>query len=205
MRQQGLRILNYLDYWLVCARSEEQCQHHVSLLVHHIQALEKSRLNPSQVTQFLGMVLDSRASFQSGWRGSTLGLVIWHRLISTDTSQEGWGAVHKGCGISERWRGSWTAQHLNVMELRAILLALQHFLPRLQGHHVLVRTDSTAAATYINRQGWLSPPLLCKLLDGTPWELPVRRDLLSQAGGSLFHPFPQGLQLWAWPLRRQGS
>ncbi|KAJ8375887.1 hypothetical protein SKAU_G00064670 [Synaphobranchus kaupii] len=43
------------------------------------------------------------------------------------------------------------------------------------------------------------------LLDETPWELPVRRDLLSQAGGSMFHPFPQGLQLCAWPLRGQGS
>lgn len=46
---------------------------------------------------------------------------------------------------------------------------------------------------------WFSdiPPLL----DGTPWELPVRRDLLSQAQGTLYHPFPQGLRLWAWPLR----
>ena len=46
---------------------------------------------------------------------------------------------------------------------------------------------------------WFSdiPPLL----DGTPWELPVRRDLLSQAQGALVHSFPQGLKLWAWPLR----
>lgn len=43
---------------------------------------------------------------------------------------------------------------------------------------------------------WVTP-----LLDGTPWKLPVRRDLLSQAQGTLFHPFPQGLNLWAWPLR----
>lgn len=43
---------------------------------------------------------------------------------------------------------------------------------------------------------WVTP-----LLHGTPWKLPVRRDLLSQAQGTLFHPFPQGLNLWAWPLR----
>lgn len=46
---------------------------------------------------------------------------------------------------------------------------------------------------------WFSniPPLL----HGTPLELPIRRDLLSQAQDKLFHPVPQGLKLWAWPLR----
>lgn len=36
-RQQGLRILNYLDEWLVCAASQEQCRCHVALLLEHIQ------------------------------------------------------------------------------------------------------------------------------------------------------------------------
>ena len=37
---------------------------------------------------------------------------------------------------------------------------------------------------------WFSdiPPLL----DGNPWKLPVRRDLLSQGQGTLFHSFPKG-------------
>ena len=43
------------------------------------------------------------------------------------------------------------------------------------------------------------------LLDGTPWELPTRPDLLSQGLGKLYHPFPQGLRLWAWPLRGSSS
>ncbi len=30
---------------------------------------------------------------------------------------------------------------------------------------------------------------------------PVRRDLLSQAGGSIFHPQPELLKQWAWPLK----
>ena len=50
---------------------------------------------------------------------------------------------------------------------------------------------------------WFSaiPPLL----DGLPWELPHQRDLLSKANGALFHPFPEGLRLMAWPLRGTGS
>ena len=37
------------------------------------------------------------------------------------------------------------------------------FLPRLKGRHVIVRTDSTVTAAYINRQGGLGSPTLCKL------------------------------------------
>ncbi len=43
-------------------------------------------------------------------------------------------------------------------------------------------------------------PDIISLLDGPPLELPVRRDLLSQAGGSIFPPQPELWKLWAWPL-----
>lgn len=65
MRLRGVRVLNYLDDWLICASSDEQCRSHVALLVSHIQALglrlnlKKSRLEPTQTTTFLGMSLDS--------------------------------------------------------------------------------------------------------------------------------------------------
>lgn len=439
MRQKGLRILNYLDDWLVCADSEEQCHHHVALLLKHIQGLGlklnsvKSRLQPSQITTFLGMVLDSNREtivltperqqtfmaclhhFQPhsmvNWglclrlmglmaamvqvvplallymrpvqrcllslglcpqrahrtpvvvsqglhralhwwrdlanisRGSTLGAVVYRQLVFTDASLVGWGAVHEGCGVNGLWTSHWVTKHINVLEMRAVFLALRQFLPRLRGHHVIVRTDSTVTAAYINRQGGLGSPALCRmatqlwqwahplfcslravhvpgplntaadimsrggphpgewrlhpqvveeiwsrfgravvdlfasresthcrlffslrnddpplgwdalahqwpqdllyafppftllppllrrirvdgvrlllvaplwphmpwfseippLLDGTPWELPRRRDLLSQADGTLFHPFPTGLRLVAWPLRGTGS
>ena len=46
---------------------------------------------------------------------------------------------------------------------------------------------------------WFSA--IAPLLQGQPWELPGQRDLLSQAHRTHFHPFPQGLRLWAWALR----
>ena len=66
LRQGGIRILNYLNDWLVCAVSKEQCRHHIARLLNHVQGLgrhlnhKKSRLEPFQVTTFLGIVLDSR-------------------------------------------------------------------------------------------------------------------------------------------------
>ncbi|XP_029924002.1 uncharacterized protein LOC115371027 [Myripristis murdjan] len=435
LRHKGIRILNYLDDWVVCVASEEQCRQHVALLLDHVRSLglllnyKKSRLEPAQVTSFLGMVLDSRSgtvaltqerqlAFRScvalfqlralvnwglclrlmglmaamtqvvplallhmrpvqrcllslclcpqrshktkvlvsrrlhralrWWKvpanigaGRILGPVTYRQLVYTDASPIGWGAVHEGWGANGVWTGRWQGQHINVLELRAALLALRHVLPRLRGHHVIVRTDSTVAAAYINRQGGLGSPVLCKLatvlwqwahplflslramhvpgvlnsaadimsrggpqpgewrlhpevvseiwrhfgraevdlfasresshcqlffslrnddpplgwdalahpwprvllyafppfallqpllrrvqvehvrvilvaplwphmawfsaipplLDRPPWELPRRRDLLSQANGALFHPFPAGLRLVAWPLR----
>ena len=58
--------------------------------------------------------------------------------------------------------------------------------------HVILVAPDWAHMTWFS---WVTP-----LLDGTPWKLPVRRDLLSQAQGTLFYPFPQGLNVWAWPL-----
>ena len=252
LRQGGIRILNYLDDWLVCAVSKEQCRHHVARLLNHVQGLglhlnhKKSRLKPSQVTTFLGTVLDSRramfaltlerqqafrtclATFQLhalvNWRlclrlmglmaamvqavplallhiwpvqrcllglglchktkvvvtrrlhralrwwrvpvniklGRVLGPVIYRQLVYTDASSLGWDADDGGCGVNGVWTSWWLCQHINVLELRAVLLALHHCLPRLRSHHVIVHTDSTVTAAYINRQGGLGSPALCK-------------------------------------------
>lgn len=46
---------------------------------------------------------------------------------------------------------------------------------------------------------------LIHLLDRPPLELPIRRDLLSQAGGTIFHRQPEIWKLWVWPLRGPNS
>ena len=46
---------------------------------------------------------------------------------------------------------------------------------------------------------WLAE--IYQLLCAQPWPLPLRRDLLSQAHGEIFHPHPEIMALWAWPVR----
>ncbi|CAL9694240.1 unnamed protein product [Knipowitschia caucasica] len=51
---------------------------------------------------------------------------------------------------------------------------------------------------------WLSKPWMAEivqLLWDNPWPLPLRRDLLCQAGGEIFHPHPDRVALWAWPVK----
>ncbi|KAK7919192.1 hypothetical protein WMY93_010476 [Mugilogobius chulae] len=96
-------------------------------------------------------------------QGNALGPVLRRQVLSSAASLVGWGAVHEGRGVQGRWTGRWLGQHINLLELQAVFLALQHFLPVLRGRHVLVRTDSSVAAAYVNRQGGLGSLRLCKL------------------------------------------
>jgi len=43
------------------------------------------------------------------------------------------------------------------------------------------------------------------LLDGSPLEIPVRRDLLSQVGDTIIQLWPEIWKLWVWPLRGPNS
>lgn len=42
---------------------------------------------------------------------------------------------------------------------------------------------------------------IVQLLQGEPWPLPLRRDLLSQVGRQIFHPHLERVNLWAWPVK----
>ncbi len=65
LQEVGVRILNYLDDWLLLAQSREQLGDHRDLVLRHLSQLrlwvkwEKSKLSPVQRISFLGVELDS--------------------------------------------------------------------------------------------------------------------------------------------------
>ena len=100
--------------------------------------------------------------------GVRVGAVISRKVITTDASLTGWGAVHEGRSASGVWDPGLTA-HINYYELLAVFLALQHFEALILGCHVVVRTDNTTMC-YVNKQGGLASPRLDALArDLTLW------------------------------------
>ncbi len=65
LRFHSIRVLNYLDDWLILAHSRELVSRHRDIVLRHIHSLglrmnaKKSVLFPSQRTVFLGVHLDS--------------------------------------------------------------------------------------------------------------------------------------------------
>ncbi|KAL0172543.1 hypothetical protein M9458_032854, partial [Cirrhinus mrigala] len=259
LRQRGIRILNYLDDWLVLAQSEEELLSHRTLLLSHLECLglkvnlPKSMLHPSRKISFLGAIFDSTqlramvvperalliqqlaGSFRAGarfplkrfqrmlglmasaspvlelgllrmrplqrwlkprvpphaWRhgrlhvsvdracvkalapwkdlqwykrGVPLGLVCRRKVVTTDASNRGWGALCDGSPAFGLWSKAEEGFHINCLEMLAVCHALCAFLPDLKGHLVQVRSDSMTVVSYINRQGGLSSRLLFTLV-----------------------------------------
>ncbi len=65
LREAGIRILNYLDDWLILAQSRALLCEHRDMVLSHLSRLglqvnrEKSKLSPTKRISFLGMELDS--------------------------------------------------------------------------------------------------------------------------------------------------
>ena len=73
--------------------------------------------------------------------------------VFTDASFVGWGA-HLD---DKTARGSWFVPesnlHINFLEPKAVLLALQRFQDICSNQVVLIATDNTTVVSYINKQG----------------------------------------------------
>ena len=77
------------------------------------------------------------------------------------------GRLYPGLGThmgDSQTAGVWTRLeselHINVLELKAVILALHHWATVLQGHHILISTDNTTVVSYINKQGGTHSHLL---------------------------------------------
>ena len=63
--------------------------------------------------------------------------------------------------------GTWTCidrkLHINCLELKAVIFALKHWAPVLQGHQVMIATENSTVVSYINKQGGTRSPTLLRL------------------------------------------
>ncbi len=93
----------------------------------------------------------------------TLGPCCHRKMLTTDASLTGWGAVLDGRPAQGIWRGHFLEWHINCLKMMALFRALKYFLQQLRGYHVLVWVDNTAVVSYINHQGGLRSRRLNRL------------------------------------------
>ena len=260
LRMRGIRVLNYLDDWLILAQSRAVLIEHTTILLDHLEDLglsvnwAKSSLSPSQKISFLGAELDSLSmiarlsqqravdirrtanSFRCGafvplkkfqkmlglmasassvlqlgllrmrplqfwlkarvpreawapgllrlrvnqkcvtalkpWKandwyqsGVSLGTSSRVKVVSTDASTSGWGALLEGRPFFGQWSEREKLLHINCLEMLAVDNALTRFCPQIKGHHVLVRSDNMSVVSYINRQGGIRSEKLYRLAE----------------------------------------
>ena len=254
---RGIRLLRYLDDWLILASSEAKARQDVQELVlfcHNLGIVinkEKSDLEPSQMANYLGMVIDTEAvrvypsvprvdkflavaeeflqltnpharlwqvllghlaslekfvphgrlrmrslqwCLKQAWdpqsdpptlpvsmtsearqdldwwmqrdrllQGVPFGTPPSELHLYSDASRSGWGAHLLDREVSGVWTDEERLLHINLLELKAVFLALQSFQELVIGRRVAVMCDNATVVAYINKQGGTVSRSLCLL------------------------------------------
>ncbi len=150
LRSSGVRILNYLDDWLILAQSRDTLISHIDSLLIHLESLglcvnmQKSILTPSQSITYLGVCLDSverrahlsrecAAAILSALRhfrqGSTVQLKKCQRLLGLMAAASAvchLGLLHmRPLQLWLKTRVPWTSGCLNITVSRGCIEALK--------------------------------------------------------------------------------
>ena len=84
--------------------------------------------------------------------------------LFTDASNKGWGAQLDQSSTKGLWSDWEKRLHINVLELKAVSLALRSFKDQCQNQTVIVATDNSTVVAYINKQGGSHSAEMCALL-----------------------------------------
>ncbi len=181
LREQGVRILNYLDDWLTLAQSRDQLCEHRDLVLSHLSQLglqvnwEKSKLSPVQRISFLGMELDSVSQTARLMQERAQSVLNCLNTFKNRTA----APLKQFQRLLGHMAAAAVVMPLELLHMRPLQHWLHGRVPRLawrsgtlrvqvtpacRGEHVLVRTDSTATVAYINRQGGLRSRRMSQLV-----------------------------------------
>ena len=84
--------------------------------------------------------------------------------LFTDASNKGWDADLEQASTKGLWSEREKRLHINVLELKAVSLAVQKFTDQCENQTVLVVTDNSTVVVYINKQGGTHSEEMCALL-----------------------------------------
>ena len=155
--------------WVACLHRENGpggTPSHEALSVSSQGALEISSVTgqPPALADAISTHIDWWQNPANVMKGSDLHPKDHSIQIFTDSSNEGWGAHLDQSSTKGLWSDQEKRLHINVLELKAVSLALRSFKDQCQNQTVLVATDNSTMVAYINKQGGTHSVEMCALL-----------------------------------------
>ena len=112
----------------------------------------------SESSQMVGESTESygRCSYPSSYSQNT-GI---HRCLLKRLGS----SLKRNIVLSGLWSNKEAQLHINVLELKAVLLALKVFQEHLQGQRVLICSDNSTVVSYLNKEGGTHSIEMCALI-----------------------------------------
>ena len=97
-------------------------------------------------------------------------------VIFTDASLTGWGCSCEICKTGGHWDHVEAQNNVNVLELKAVLLALQSLVKDKSNLHIRLMMDNTTAVACISKMG-TSHSIACNLVTQDIWRFCIQRNM----------------------------
>ena len=142
-----------------------------SLRMRSLQWHLKSQWSPESDPPSLPVALPEEARRDLSWWMVRDHLLVGVRFgtpapdlhLYSDASSSGWGAHLLDQNVSGVWSAQEKLLHINLLEMKAMFLALQAFQEVVSGHHVTAMCDNSTVVAYVNKQGGTVSRPLCLL------------------------------------------
>ena len=151
--------------------SLERLVPHGRLRMRSLQWHLKSQWSPESDPPSLPVALPEEARRDLSWWMVRDHLLVGVRFgtpapdlhLYSDASSSGWGAHLLDQNVSGVWSAQEKLLHINLLEMKALFLALQAFQEDVAGHHVTSMCDNSTVVAYVNKQGGTVSRPLCLL------------------------------------------
>ena len=151
--------------------SLERLVPHGRLRMRSLQWHLKSQWSPESDPPSLPVALPEEARRDLSWWMVRDHLLVGVRFgtpapdlhLYSDASSSGWGAHLLDQNVSGVWSAQEKLLHINLLEMKALFLALQAFQEIVSGHHVTAMCDNSTVVAYVNKQGGTVSRPLCLL------------------------------------------
>ena len=134
---------------------------HGRLRMRSLQWHLKSQWSPESDPPSLPVALPEEARRDLSWWMVRDHLLVGVRFgtpspdlhLYSDASSSGWGAHLLDQNVSGVWSAQEKLLHINLLEMKALFLALQAFQEDVAGHHVTAMCDNSTVVAYVNKRG----------------------------------------------------